>query len=164
MIERFGFSRNPIEPCHMMMYHSESKCLVNMLFHVDNIMIGTNQKEYITYLIQSVKKNFKLTYANAESILGVSVQFELLRKRCTFNQVLYILTLVEKYNPPLTPVQKNPMRSATESKYNRRDMGDAPKSTKPYLNLLMALYWVGRSTRSEILSTCVFFAYFSTVE
>ena len=40
-------------------------------------------------------------------------------------------------------------------------MGDAPSGKKPYLNLLMVMYWIGRSTRADILSTCVFFAYFS---
>ena len=161
MIEKFDFRRNPIEPCHLVKYDDSSNLFAMCLFHVDNVMTSTNKPNFITYIINAVKTQFSLTYAKSESVLGITVNYDLANKLVTFHQITYILKLVQVYEPDLSKVQPNPLRSGTESKYDKSKMGDAPSSKKPFLALLMSIYWIGCCTRPEVLCACVFFAHFS---
>ena len=54
------------------------------------------------------------------------------------------------------------MKPEIESKYNISELKEEYKEdTLPFLNLLMALMWLARNYRYDILLACIFFSQFS---
>ena len=64
------------------------------------------------------------------------------------------LMIVSKYLIPILPsaVQKFKILKKTTNKLD---------NSVPYMNLVMALYWIGRNYRFDILFACIFYATFS---
>ena len=157
--KEFGFTQCAVEPCFFYRFSETVICLI--LVHVDNLIIGCNNKLWLDNLLfQEWDKHFKVSYVTDRSLLGLTVE-RVSPNRFDFSMRAYIDGLVVKYGLVSKEPVHIPLRYNIEKDYDPEKMSvkNIPKDI-PFASLTMELMWVGRSLRREILYAAQFFSRF----
>ena len=146
-----GFVQSRSDKC--LFYKKTSQGIILICTHVDDILIASPTKELQQLIEAQLKQKFDISsqYDNL-SYLGLNITKDTDKNTIRVNQQGYIDNLLNKYNMkpikkfPSTPAALDLMEEASEeeTKLNEEDK-------KRYKSIIMALMYLGRFTRSDIL-------------
>jgi hypothetical protein len=124
--------------------------------YVDDVIIGTNEEDQAEKLRAHCDKDFpgiELLKDDAFSFLGMSIRFDYENLTIRYNTSLYIEELCDKYG--VTEGQSMPH---TTSLMKNDPSVEVLKNPTRFKSLVMALFYVAKKTRPDILFTVAYLA------
>lgn len=148
------------DPCLFIKREGENLVLVTV--YVDDLLIASNNKSWITKIKKSLAKSFEMKDLGPVNVcLGIEFQQNLAERKIFLNQREYAKTLLERFNmSDCKPVQA-PM--ATNGKLEKPETPDENVMKKyPYQNLIGGLMYLAVNTRPDIAFSVNFLSQFNT--
>lgn len=151
-LTELGLVRSNADPC--IYYSMENNRMAIIAVYVDDILLLSNDNNYIARLKSSLSSKFKMKdMGEASSILGINIERDRNRGTISIDQSLYIKSILERFgmsdcNPVSSPLDLN-QKLSMESSPKCQDEIDR-MSRVPYQEAIGSIMYAAQLTRPDI--------------
>lgn len=155
-MSELSFERSKSDYCLYTFLGQNVRCY--LLLYVDDILIASNDNEFLTVLKSKLCHNFKMKVLNSvNNFLGIKISRNFEKQVITIDQISAIENLVKKFNIENCKHFKTPMEKNLDLK---RSCDDKLNTKLPYKELLGSLMYIMMGSRPDICFSVSYFGKF----